>query len=121
MEAPRDMVIDRDPTTLDDNSLDSAMGFEGTMCVIAVGDKDDGKYACNNATTPPPDPMEANGLAVFHNKESAEMYMGSLNGLSGEVVEKTLEECRQIAMGKPRLNALFFMIGPIIVKIHFIR
>lgn len=97
------------PVTIDKESLDDVMGFQGQVLVIEVVE---GKYASNNVTTPGPDPMNLNGLAVFENQESATEYMGALNGLSGETVPKTLEECREIVKERPQLSALLFMIGP---------
>jgi len=106
-------------TVKDDFDLDSLSGFKNGVCMIDCGD---GKYACNNATTPGPDPMTVDGIACFPDEEEATVYMATPKyGLRGTVVRKTLEEARAIAVSKPAIQALLFMEGSKVKEIMYVR
>jgi len=47
--------------------------------------------------------------------------MGLLAGLSGEIVGKTFEEAREIAISKPVLHCLMLFVDGRIVEVHFVR
>lgn len=102
--------------TLDEEMLGGFGGFPDNLHLILVGD---GKYAANNATLT--DGQTINGLACFPSPDDATTYMGLLAGLSGEIVKKTFEEAREIAISKPVLHALFLFVGGAIREVHWIR
>jgi hypothetical protein len=111
-------VIDRIEDTVNEMSLDDLRESKDGVYIIEVSE---GKYAANHATTPPPDPMQINGIACFETVASANEYMGALNGLSGTLRQKSLEEVRKIVEDKPMLQAIFFFVGSHIVGIHYVR
>lgn len=92
-------------------------GFPDRLYLINVGGD---KYACNNIT-PTGEEKAINGLACFPDPDEATSYMGLLAGLSGEIVSKSFEEAREIAIGKPILNAMILFVGTRIVEIHWVR
>jgi hypothetical protein len=102
--------------TLEEDLLGGFGGFPDRLFLISVGGD---RYACNNATLS--DGQSINGLACFPSADDATTYMGLLGGLSGEIVGKTFEEAREIAIGKPVLSALFLFQGQHIVEVHYIR
>lgn len=111
-------LIDKSPLgiVLDDDLLQGYDSFPGRVFLICVaGDK----YACNNATLS--DGQKINGLACFPSGDDATTYMGLLSGLSGEIVGKSFEEAREIAIGKPILSALFLFVEGRIADVHYIR
>ena len=101
---------------LDEGLLGGYGGFPDRLTLISVGGD---KYACNNATLP--DGQVINGLACFPSPDDATTYMGQLSGLSGDLVSKTFEEAREIAIGKPTLSALFLFVGGRICDVHYVR
>ena len=111
-------ILDRPPLgiVLDDELLEGYDSFPGRVYLIAVGED---KFACNNATLS--DGQKINGLACFPSGDDATTYMGLLSGLSGNIVGKSFEEAREIALGKPLLSALFLFSGGHIVDVHYIR
>lgn len=111
-------TIDRtDITTEVDETLAADNGFPNNLILIEV---EPGKYAANNGTTPGPDPMTVDGIACFETRESARIYMDSEKGISGEMVDKTFAEAREIALSKaPKINGLLFMVGAHIAAIHY--
>ena len=102
---------------LEEELLGGFGGFPDKVYLISVGGD---KYACNNATLPGEDGA-INGLACFPDPDEATTYMGLLAGLNGEIVSKTFEEAREIAMGMPILHALFLFSGGRIVEVHWVR
>jgi len=78
-----------------------------------------GKYACNNATLP--DGQTVNGLACFPSHDDCDTYMALLEGIYGDIVPKSFEEARQIAIGKPILSALFLFMDGHIMDVHYVR
>jgi hypothetical protein len=101
---------------LEEELLGGFGGFPDRLYLISVGD---GKYAANNATMS--DGGVVDGLACFPDPDEATTYMGLLAGLSGEIVSKSFEEAREIAISKPKLNCLLLFSGGRIVEIHFVR
>ncbi len=112
-------VIDR-PTpggiVLDESMLGGFGGFPDKVYLISVGGD---KYACNNATLV--DGEAINGLACFPDPDEATTYMGLLAGLGGEIVSKTFDEAREIAVSKPVLHAMFLFSAGKIVEVHWVR
>ena len=110
-------VLDK-PTffELDEGLMEGFGGFPGNVFLIQVGE---GKFAANNATTP--DGQNINGLACFPTEIAATLYQGMLSGLSGEIVTKTFEEARGIAVSKPILHCLMLFVDGKIVDIHWVR
>ena len=102
--------------TLSEELLEGYDSFPDKVFLISVGN---GKYACNNATLT--DGQQINGLACFPSLDDGDTYMGLLSGLSGELVAKTFEEAREIAISKPDLSALFLFQGGRIVDVHYVR
>ena len=102
---------------LEEELLGGFGGFPDKVYLISVGGD---KYACNNFT-PSGETQPINGLACFPDPDEATTYMGLLAGLSGEIVTKTFEEAREIALGKPILHALCLFSGGKIVEIHWVR
>lgn len=101
---------------LDESMLEGFGGFPNALFLINVrGDL----YAANNATLP--DGQTVDGLATFPDADEATTYMGLLAGLSGEIVKKTFEEARQIAVSKPRLMCMFLFVGGKIADLHWVR
>jgi hypothetical protein len=103
------------------NQLDEAMlegfgGFPNQLFLISAGGD---RYAANNATLP--DGQTINGLASFPDPDEATTYMGMLAGLNGEIVSKTFEEAREIAVSKPILMCLFLFVGGRIADVHWVR
>ena len=111
------IVFKPDNPTQDDMSMESIYGFSGVLLLIKTGED---RYACNNVTTPGPDPMNVDGIAVHPNEESANAYMASLGGLSGEIEKKKLEEIREIVKSKPKLKAILFFSGSQVVEVHYL-
>lgn len=114
---PPDIFRDVKDTT----DLTNDHGWPQELCLVSPAPD---KYACNCADTEglEPDPQhDIHGLAVFVNESSAKTYMGALNGLSGEVIPKSFEECRRIAIERPKLNCMFLMDGPKIKDLIYVR
>jgi hypothetical protein len=101
---------------LDDALLGGFGGFPDSLFVISVGN---GKFAANNATLT--DGQSVNGLACFPTEDDANHYMGLLGGLSGEIVPKSFDEAREIALSKPILSCLFLFQFGKIVEVHWVR
>lgn len=111
LDSDTDIIIDDEEQLANDN------GFPNNLILIEVTP---GKYAANNGTTPGPDPMNVDGIACFETRESARIYMDSERGISGEMVDKTFAEAREIALSKaPKINGLLFMVGARIAAIHY--
>lgn len=115
-------VLDRPPLGLnipiEQEELGSFGGFPDSFLMIAMGE---GKYAANNASTPPPDPITLDGLACFPAVPDAELYTLSLKGLQGEIVQKSFAEAREIALSKPKINSLLLFVNNRIVEYTFVR
>lgn len=117
-------LLDR-PTrdTEDSTDLVNDHGWPQGLCLVQP---EPGKFACNVADT---EGLEAepqhdvHGLAVFASEGSAKLYTGAgaLNTISGEIVPKTFDECRQIAIERPKLIALFLMEGTKIKDMVYVR
>lgn len=103
-------------TSLEDDLMGSFGSFPEEIYLISVGE---GKYACNNATTP--DGMQVNGLACFPSPDDATSYMTDANGMSGDIKKSSFNDAREIAKSKPVLDSLLLFAGTRIVEIHFIR
>lgn len=101
---------------LDEELLGGYGGFPEQLFLISAGDD---KYAANNVTLP--DGQSINGLATFPSRDDASVYQGMLAGLSGEIVEKTFEEARQIAISKPILSCLLLFHDNHIVDLCWVR
>lgn len=115
------IAISKEREAEDTPDLTNDHGWPHSLCVIEVSA---GKFACNCADTKglEPEPQtNIHGLAVFTNTESAITYMGSLNGLGGEIVPKSFDECRQLAVDRPQLKAMFLMNGAKIADIVYVR
>lgn len=112
------ITLDQPPKgiILDESELGGFGGFPDSLYLISVGND---KYAANNATLP--DGQNVNGLATFPDQEEAKGYMGLLAGLSGEIVQKSFEEAREIAKSKPVLSCLFLFVFGKIVEVHYVR
>lgn len=109
IDRPSDLI-------LDELMMGGFGGFPDKVHLISVGG---GKYAANNATLP--DGQQVNGLACFPSADDATTYMGLLAGLSGDIVAKTFEEAREIAISKPVLSCLFLFEGGKIKDVHWVR
>jgi hypothetical protein len=110
-------VLDRPGgITLIEEELGGFGGFPEQLHLISVGDD---KYACNNVTIS--EGEQTNGLACFPSVLEADIYMGLLGGLSGEVVSKSFEEAREIAKSKPVLSCLLLFVDGHVVEIHYVR
>lgn len=103
-------------TVLQEEMLGGFGGFPDRLYLISVGE---GRYAANNVTLP--DAQVVDGLACFPSPDDATTYMGLLAGLSGEIVGKSFEEAREIALGKPKLVCLLLFVDGHIVDVHFVR
>jgi hypothetical protein len=103
-------------TTIDESMLEGFGGFPSSLFLISVGGD---KYAANNATLP--DGQTVDGLATFPDADEATTYMGLLAGLNGEIVVKTFDEAREIAVSKPRLMCLFLFVAGRIADVHWVR
>lgn len=103
--------------TLEEEMLGGFGGFPDSLFLISVGGD---KYACNNVT-PMGEEKPINGLACFPDPDEATSYMGLLAGLSGDIVQKSFDEARQIAISKPVLNCMLLFVGTRIVEIHWVR
>lgn len=108
-ESPTGIVLEED-------LLGGFGGFPDSVSLISVGE---GRYAANNATLP--DGQVVDGLACFPSADDAVSYMGLLAGLTGDIVQKTFEEARQIAISKPKLNCLLLFQDGRIIDVHFVR
>mgnify|MGYP000975434933 CR=1 FL=1 len=102
--------------TLIEEQLGAFGGFPDRVHLISVGED---KYAANNVTLP--DGQNTNGLACFPSPDDATVYMGMLQGLSGEIVSRSFEEARQIAKSKPVLSCLLLFVDGKIVEVHYVR
>lgn len=101
---------------LDEAMLGGFGGFPDRLFLISVGEN---RYAANNVTLP--DQQNVNGLACFPSADDATTYMGLLAGLSGEIVGKSFEEAREIAISKPVLSCMLLFDGGRIVDVHWVR
>ena len=101
---------------LEEELLGGFGGFPERLYLISPAE---GKYAANNVTLP--DEQNVDGLACFPSPDDATTYMGLLAGLNGEIVGKSFEEAREIALSKPKLSCLLLFVGGRIVEIHFVR
>ncbi len=101
---------------LDESMLQGFGGFPNKLFLISAGED---KYAANNATLP--DGQNIDGLATFPDADEATTYMSLLAGLGGEIVSKTFEEAREIAVSKPRLMCLFLFVAGRIADVHWVR
>jgi hypothetical protein len=102
--------------TLDESLLGGFGGFPDRVYLISVGEN---KFAANNVTLP--DGQNVNGLACFPSGDDATTYMGLLAGLSGEIVSRSFEEAREIAISKPVLSCLLLFDGGRITDVHWVR
>lgn len=103
-------------SSFDEGMWESISNFPDEIYLISVGD---GKYACNNASTP--DGMVVNGLSCFPSVDDAIGYMAQPGMLSGDTKRVSFEDARQIAKGKPILDSLLLWDNSRIVEIHFVR
>jgi hypothetical protein len=104
------------PIQLEESNLEGYGGFHSALYLINVtGDK----FAANCATLQ--DGQTVNGLATFPDPDEATTYMGLLAGLSGDIVKKSFDEAREIAISKPALSCLFLFVGGQIADVHWIR
>jgi len=102
--------------TLSDEMLGGFGGFPDRVFLISVGND---KYAANNVAIP--DGGTTNGLACFPSPDDATTYMGLLAGLSGEIVAKSFDEAREIAISKPVLSCVLLFVDGKIADIHWVR
>ena len=110
-------ILDRpDEIVLDEGMLGGFGGFPDRVYLINCGGD---KYAANNATLP--DGQKVDGLATFPDPDEAMTYMGLLAGLSGDIVSKTFEEAREIAISKPKIQALLLFSRGVIADVHWVR
>lgn len=115
--APPEIQEDQLSSGLEDSFLD----IPEIVFLIRLGR---GRYVAQNATMP--DLGELNGLTCFLTKQDAEEYQarakeGTVVAMRGEVVAKSWEEARQIAISKPLLSCLFILKGTAIIDVHFVR
>ena len=101
---------------LDESMLEGYGNFPTTVYLIGMGGD---RYAANNATLS--DGQSIDGLATFPDPDEATTYMSLLAGLSGEIVKKSYEEARNIAISKPRLMCMFLFIGGKIADVQWVR
>ncbi|MBC8063882.1 MAG: hypothetical protein H7Y17_03570 [Chlorobia bacterium] len=111
-----DLIDNPISTQLDESMLEGFGGFPNKLFLINAGGD---RYAANNATLP--DGQTIDGLATFPDADEATTYMSLLAGLSGEIIGKTFEEAREIAVSKPRLMCLFLFVGGKIADVHWVR
>lgn len=92
--------------------------FPGRVYLIQVSE---GMYAANNVTLA--DQTSINGLAAFPSPDDATTYMSldMAKGISGDLVAKSFEEARQIAIDKPKLHAVLLFVDGRVVDIAFVR
>lgn len=111
-------TLDRPPLGLDipEELMEGYGNFPGNLYLIQVGED---KYAANNVSLP--DGQNTNGLATFPSPDDATTYMGLLAGLSGEIVAKSFEEAREIAISKPILSCLLLFVDGRVVDLHWVR
>jgi hypothetical protein len=101
---------------LDEAMLEGYGGFPDSLFLIEVGS---GKFAANNVTLPDGDAI--NGLATFPSPDDATTYAGLLAGLNGEIVGRSFEEARQIAISKPVLSCVLLFAEGRIIDICYVR
>lgn len=101
-----------------EETLGAYGGFGDQLFLIKVGDD---LYAANNVTLE--DGQQINGLATFGNADDAYGYMGLdlARGISGDVIQRSFEEARQIAIQKPRISALLLFQGNRVIDVHYVR
>jgi hypothetical protein len=106
-----------DAGTRDDDILGGDDSFPSAVVMISLGG---GKYAAVNTTTTGPDPMTVGLIAVFPSEEEAEFW-GETFGLKGDLVTKSFEEAREIAVSKPTIHGLGLQYQARTVTIHWVR
>jgi len=109
--------IDSGIDTKDQELLAIQNNFPEDLILISLGNN---RYAAVNSTTPGSDPMVANLIAVFANKEQAEIWEKIWN-LSGEHVDKKFSEAREIACSKPNIWGLGLQVNGQTHDIHWIK
>jgi hypothetical protein len=110
-----DILSDLDIETND--VLGGDESFPDAVVMISLGG---GRFAAVNATTPEPDPMTVGLLATFASEQEAEAW-GANYDLTGDLVTKTFEEAREIAVSKPSVHGLGLQQGERTVAIHWVR
>lgn len=110
-------ILDRPTfTPFEEIELGGYGSFPDKLFLISPAE---GKYAANNVTLP--DGQNVDGLACFPSPDDATTYMGLLAGLNGEIVSKSFEEAREIALSKPKLSCLLLFVDGRIVEVHYVR
>lgn len=107
-------------TPVDKDFLSHFGAFPENVWLIHVVDD---KYACNSVTTPGPDPMAVNGLAVFLNKAETDVYLstfGSIPGTTPKAVQSTYEAARKMAKDK-HLDCLILWKDGIMSDLNFVN
>lgn len=112
--------LDDGPTTvvLEEELLGGVGAFGDRVFLIHVGEN---RFAANNVTLP--DGQMINGLATFPSADDAVSYMGldMARGIAGDIVQRSFEEARQIAISKPKLHAVLLFADNRVIDIHFVR
>ena len=113
-------VIER-PSFINDTELDLDNGKDWPTVVIVI-ETADGKYACVNADTAPPEPFTLSGLCCFRDKEEAIIFKNTkFYGFPGNPVEKSFKEVIGIAKSKqPLVTAVFLMRGTTVADIIYL-
>lgn len=115
IDTPPDFFQDID--TDDKDIIGNDSGFPDAVIMISMGG---GKYGAVNATTPPPDSMQAGCLACFATDKEAELWEAKYK-LNGTRVNKTFEEAREIAVSKPDVHGLALQVNANTAHIHWVR
>jgi hypothetical protein len=104
-------------STDDNDELGGDDSFPDAVIMIELGS---GRYAAVNATTKGPDPMTVGLLATFPTEEEADIWEKKYL-LSGNRVNKSFQEAREIAIGKPAIHGLALQTAAHTVAIHWVR
>lgn len=109
-----------EPVTSDAEFRGSFASFPETLFVIALGE---GKYACNNVTTPAPDPMTCQGLSCFISESAATDFLVNYKTANYEpkVEASTFDKARDMVIDKPVLDCLILWVGGVMAELHFVR
>lgn len=95
------------------------LGFPENVILIHLGAE---RYAAINVT---PDPQRepnwtVNALAAFIDMEEATIFEMA-HGLKGERVHKTFREAREIAAGKPNIQAIAIQRNGTTFQLHYVN
>ncbi len=107
------------PVDIGTKDIDLLGGDDSFPDAVIMIDLGGGRFGAVNATTTGPDPMTVGMLAVFATEKEAEIWEGIY--FTGNKVNKTFQEAREIAVSKPNIYGLALQRNGNTAAIHWVR